>query len=160
GLTRRQALGQGGRFLVAAAGAQAGATWVGAGSSSAKSSRASWRVLARSLRGPLLRPGDAGFRAASAAEDGLYARIIPAGIALCEGPGDVQTCVRWARENGVPLVARSGGHSFGGYSRTTGLQVDLRRLKSAIVDRDAGTLRVSGTVRFADLDRVLKPYNL
>ena len=33
-------------------------------------------------------------------------------------------------------------------------------MKSAIVDHDAGTLRVSGTVRFADLDRVLKPYNL
>jgi hypothetical protein len=33
-------------------------------------------------------------------------------------------------------------------------------MKSAIVDRDAGTLRVAGTVRFADLDRVLKPYNL
>jgi hypothetical protein len=160
GLTRRQALGRGGRLLVTAAGAQAGATWVGAGSSSAKSPRASWRVLARSLQGPLLRPGDAGFRAASAAENDLYASVVPAGIALCEGPRDVQTCVRWARDNGVPLVARSGGHSFGGYSRTTGLQVDLRRMKSAIVDRDAGTLRVSGTVRFADLDRVLKPYNL
>jgi hypothetical protein len=33
-------------------------------------------------------------------------------------------------------------------------------MTSAIVDRDAGTLRVSGTVRFSDLDRVLKPYNL
>ena len=159
-LTRRQALGRGGRLLVAAAGAQAGATWVGAGSSSARRPRANWRVLQRSLRGPLLRPGDRGFRAASTAENDLYASVVPAGIALCEGPRDVQTCVRWARENGVPLVARSGGHSFGGYSRTTGLQVDLRRMKSAIVDREAGTLRVSGTVRFADLDRVLKPYNL
>lgn len=159
-LTRRQALGRGGRLLVAAAGAQAGATWVGAESSSAKGRRPTWGALERSLRGPLLRPGDRGFRAASTAENDLYASVVPAGIALCEGPRDVQTCVRWAQENGVPLVARSGGHSFGGYSRTTGLQVDLRRMKSAIVDRDAGTLRVSGTVRFADLDRVLKPHNL
>jgi FAD binding domain/Berberine and berberine like len=86
--------------------------------------------------------------------------VVPAGIALCAGAGDVQTCVRWARENGVPLVARSGGHSYAGYSRTTGLQVDLRRMKSATVDRHAGTLRATGAVRFSDLDAVLRPHNL
>ncbi|MFZ0385861.1 MAG: FAD-binding oxidoreductase [Solirubrobacteraceae bacterium] len=146
--------------MVAAAGAEAGVAWLGSGASSAKTPPGHWRGLARSLQGPLLRPGDPGFRAASAAENDLYSSIVPAGVALCENPRDVQTCVRWARNYGVPLVARSGGHSFGGYSRTTGLQVDLRRMKSTVVDRDAGTLCVSGTVRFADLDRVLKPYNL
>jgi hypothetical protein len=160
GLTRRQALSRGGRFLVAAAGAQAGVTWVGSGSSSASGLRRNWDVLARSLQGPLLRPGDRGFGATSAAENDLYANVVPAGIALCENARDVQTCVQWARDYGVPLVARSGGHSFAGYSRTTGLQVDLRRMTSAIVDHHAGTLRVAGTVRFSDLDRVLRPYNL
>jgi FAD/FMN-containing dehydrogenase len=159
-LTRREALSRGGRLLVAVAGAEAAATWAGSSSSSARSARRDWYQLERSLRGVLLRPGDAGFRAVSAAENYLYASVVPAGIALCAGAEDVQTCVRWARENGVPLVARSGGHSFAGYSRTTGLQVDLRRMKSAAVDLHAGTLRVTGAVRFADLDAVLRPHNL
>ena len=160
-LTRREALNRGGRLLIAAAGGSAAATLAGSGSSQARvRARTNWGALERSLRGPLLRPGDAGFRATSAAENYLYASVVPAGIALCTGAKDVETCVRWARDNDVPLVARSGGHSFGGYSRTTGLQVDLRRMKSITVDRDAGTLRVAGTVRFSDLDAALKPHNL
>ena len=116
-LTRRDALSRGGRLLIAAAGGSAAASLAGSGSSLARgSARANWGALARSLRGPLLRPGDVGFRAASAAENYLYASVVPAGIALCAGPKDVERCVRWARDNHVPLVARSGGHSFGGYS--------------------------------------------
>ena len=160
-LTRRDALSRGGRLLIAAAGGSAAASLAGSGSSLARGSdRANWGALARSLRGPLLRPGDAGFRAASAAENYLYASVVPAGIALCAGAKDVERCVRWARDNHVPLVARSGGHSFGGYSRTTGLQVDLRRMKSVAVDLDSRTLRVTGTVRFSDLDAALKPHDL
>ena len=152
-LTRREALSRGGRLLIAAAGGSAAATLAGSGSSQARgSARANWTALERSLRGPPPRPGDAGFRAAGAAENYLYASVVPAGIALCTGPHDVEACVRWARDNDVPLAARSGGHSFGGYSRTTGLQVDLRRMKSITVDADARTLRVTGTVRFSDLD--------
>ena len=159
-LTCREALSRGGRLLIATAGGQTAATWVGSGSSSARSASRNWHRLERSLRGSLLRPGDHGFRAANAAENYRYRSVVPAGIALCARPEDVQACVRWARENGVPLVARSGGHSFAGYSRTTGLQVDLRRMKSATVDLQSGTLRVTGAVRFSDLDAVLRPHNL
>jgi FAD binding domain/Berberine and berberine like len=159
-VTRREALSRGGRLFIAAAGGQTAAALVAPGSSSARRASRNWHRLERSLRGSLLRPGDRGFRAVSAAENYLYRSVIPAGIALCAGPEDVQTCVRWARENGVPLVARSGGHSFGGYSRTTGLQVDLRRMKSAAVDLRRGTLRVAGAVQFSDLDAVLRPHNL
>jgi FAD/FMN-containing dehydrogenase len=160
-LTRREALNRGGRVVLGASAAPAAATLAGYVSQRARrKASANWGQLGRSLRGPLLRPGDTGFRAASAAENDLYASVVPAGIALCAGAKDVQTCVRWARENGVPLVARSGGHSFGGYSRTTGLQVDLRRMKSVTVDPHAGTMRATGAVRFSDLDAALKPHNL
>lgn len=160
-LTRREALTRGGRLLAAAAGGTAAVTLAECEPAIARrSARVNWGRLGRSLRGPLLRPGDTGFGAASAAENSLYAGVVPAGIALCTEAKDVQACVRWARENGVPLVARSGGHSFAGYSRTTGLQVDLRHMKSVTVDPDSRTLRVTGAVRFADLDSVLKPHNL
>src|SRR5205823_9473880 len=44
--------------------------------------------------------------------------------------------VRWATKTGVPIVARSGGHSYGGYSTVAnGVVVDLARLKSVVVSQ-------------------------
>ena len=56
--------------------------------------------------------------------------MLPAGIALCAGANDVSTSILWARKYGVPLVARSGGHSYAGYSTTTGLMIDLATMRS------------------------------
>jgi FAD/FMN-containing dehydrogenase len=43
---------------------------------------------------------------------------------------DVAAAVRWANRFDVPLVARSGGHSYGGYSTTSdGVVLDLSALR-------------------------------
>jgi FAD/FMN-containing dehydrogenase len=44
----------------------------------------------------------------------------------------------------VPIVARNGGHSYGGYSSVDGLVVDLARIRDIRVDRDAETARIGG----------------
>jgi FAD/FMN-containing dehydrogenase len=157
-VSRRQVLKRGGQALLA----MAAVPTVGAlaGSCSSASAKPNWDELSRRLRGPLLRQGGAGFQAASAAENARYANVVPAAIAMCAGAQDVQTSVTWARDNGVPLVARSGGHSYAGYSTTTGLQVDLNHMKSTTVDASSGTLHVTGAARFEDLDAALKPYNM
>ncbi|MGH7922809.1 MAG: FAD-binding oxidoreductase [Candidatus Dormibacteraceae bacterium] len=152
-------LRRGGRLALAAAATPPLAALTACGSNESPK-KPNWRQLAKSLRGRLLRPGEAGFTAASDAENDLYAKVVPGAVAMCAGPPDVRTAILWARDHGIPLVARSGGHSFGGYSRTTGLQIDLNSMKSASVDPSAGTLRVGGAVRFQELDTVLKPHNL
>jgi FAD/FMN-containing dehydrogenase len=48
---------------------------------------------------------------------------------------DVAAAVRWARSSGVHIVAKSGGHSYGGYSTTRGVIVDLSRLGSVRLRR-------------------------
>lgn len=54
-------------------------------------------------------------------------------VARCASAADVQACVEAARR-GVPLAARSGGHSYAGYSTPeNGLQIDLRDLAEAEV---------------------------
>jgi FAD/FMN-containing dehydrogenase len=156
-LTRREALGRGGQLLLGATAAPAAVEVV---RRHARRAQPNWERLAHRLRGSLVRPGQSGYRRLSAAENYLYEDVMPRGIALCADARDIQTCVRWATENHVPMVARSGGHSFGGYSRTTGLQIDLRRMKSITVDAKARTMRVTGAVDFADLDAALKPYDL
>ena len=65
-------------------------------------------------------------------------------MALCADEHDVAACVDWARRNGVPPVARNGGHSYAGYSTSTGLLIDVRRLNAVRIDRRRGLARLGG----------------
>jgi hypothetical protein len=65
--------------------------------------------------------------------DPRFDGIHPAGIAYCRGPHDVATCIAFARKYGVPVAARSGGHSYAGWSSTTGLIVDVSQMAGARV---------------------------
>ena len=95
--------------------------------------RANWDRLAKSLSGPLLRPGDSPFPRFAASFNLAYARQSgrARAIALCGSAADVATCINWARDNKVPLVARCGGHSYGGYSNTIGLMIDVSPIRGA-----------------------------
>jgi FAD/FMN-containing dehydrogenase len=107
--------------------------------------------LRRMLKGPLLVPGDQGYEAASAPANGRFATTRPVAVALCADESDVVACVDWSRQFGVQPVARNGGHSYAGYSTTTGLLVDVGRLNSVTIDRQAGTAVVGGGALNGDL---------
>lgn len=100
--------------------------------------------LRRRLNGTLMLPGDSGYPAASAPANGRYLDILPAAVARCADEADVVTCIQWCYENGVSPVARGGGHSYAGYSTTTGLLVDIRRLNSVQVDKQTGSVICGG----------------
>ena len=57
---------------------------------------------------------------------------------------DVVICVKWCNKHRICPVARGGGHSYAGYSTTTGLVIDLGRLNSVVVDKEHGTAVVGG----------------
>lgn len=106
-----------------------------------------WRQLASRLQGTLLLP-DAGTFAERAAPWALqYAMTLPQGIAQCSSEADVQTCIQWAQENKIPLVARSGGHSYGGYSTTTGLLIDVSAMTNFAFNPSTGLLTVGAGAR-------------
>ncbi len=84
--------------------------------------------MAGSLRGTLLQPGDAGYPAAGHLYNSSYTPDAAA-IAQCESASDVQRCIAFAREHNVELAARSGGHSYGGYSSCPGLVVDVSQMR-------------------------------
>jgi FAD/FMN-containing dehydrogenase len=132
-------------FLRAAAGAAAlGVAEVGL---LAAVRRLPWEALARRLSGRVVLPGDRGYGEFALPNNLRYSALRPAGIAMCESARDVSAAILWARENGVALVARSGGHSYAGYSTTSGLMIDLREMNSVSLDESTGVATVAGGAR-------------
>jgi FAD/FMN-containing dehydrogenase len=90
----------------------------------------SLRALARDCRGPVIARGDHGFAGVEHGYDERWDGRRPLAVLLAEGEDDVRAAVRWAAARGVPIAARSGGHSYAGYSTpANGLVVDLRRMR-------------------------------
>jgi FAD/FMN-containing dehydrogenase len=107
--------------------------------------------LRRQLTGRLLLPADGGYDAASQPANGRYSATRPVAVALCATESDIVACVNWAREYGVQPVTRNGGHSYAGFSTTTGLLIDVGALNSVILDESAGTATVGGGALNGDL---------
>ncbi|HYK87120.1 MAG TPA: FAD-binding oxidoreductase [Ktedonobacteraceae bacterium] len=121
---------------------------------------ADWSELSKSLQGTLIRPTSSYYSTARQLFNPRFDYIQPAAIAYCVSPADVQTCIAFAQRFGVPLAARSGGHSYGGYSTTTGLVLDVSRMNTVTVDTSAGTASVGAGTRLIDVYAALAQYGL
>ena len=69
--------------------------------------------LAAVFSGQLLQPGDAGYDAARKVHNGLVDKR-PALIARCRGAADVVDAVNLARQLGLEVAVRGGGHNVAG----------------------------------------------
>lgn len=130
-----------------AAGLAIGLPWFGGCTKSRHELEAIWNELAGKLQGTLLRPNYSGFREKAAPWALQYNNVLPLGIASCVSAQDVQTCILWARKYGIPLVARSGGHSYGGYSTTTGLMIDVSPMNQVTYNSAQRLLTAGGGAR-------------
>ena len=115
-----------------------------------------WADLRRQLAGTLLQPGDPSFAAVAAPNNLRYGATLPQAIAMCKNARDVRTSIQFAREFSVPLVARSGGHSYAGYSTTPGLMINMRLMNAMAFDHDTGIATVGGGARNADVIGALR----
>jgi FAD/FMN-containing dehydrogenase len=91
------------------------------------------RALEHAVRGPVITRGAPRYDRARRVFDSLYDSIRPLAIVQPLDAADVSRVVNWASTTGVHIVARSGGHSYGGYSTTSGVVVDLSRLAAVRV---------------------------
>src|ERR1700736_3057698 len=112
---------------------------------------ADWAALASSLQGTLVRPGSPQYQAAYKLYSPRFDGIRPEAIAYCASPADVQACLFFARKFGLPLAARGGGHSYAGYSTTSGLVVDVTRMNAVQVNASAGNAIVGAGARLIDV---------
>ncbi|MDX6401356.1 MAG: hypothetical protein QOF27_1962, partial [Gaiellaceae bacterium] len=91
--------------------------------------------LGKTLRGDVVARGASGYDPARLLYNTRFDGIRPRAVVYCASRQDVQRTVRWARKHAVRIVARSGGHSYGGYSSSaSGVIVDVSRLKGVTLD--------------------------
>ncbi|HKJ36434.1 MAG TPA: FAD-binding oxidoreductase [Solirubrobacterales bacterium] len=76
-----------------------------------------------------------------------FNRKHPAAVIRVRDAGDVQAVMRWANKYDVNVRARSGGHSYAGYSTTdTGVVIDLSKLRSVNAQNGKKQATVGGGV--------------
>lgn len=134
--TRREVLRAAGVLTGGAALAQLGVPAIGTARSAM-----TLASLERRLGGTLIEPGDATYGAAAALWNTRLS-LNPRAIAFCQSVRDVQEVVRFARERGWPISARSGRHSFEGYSNASGIVCDVSQMAGVRFDRTHGTVKV------------------
>jgi FAD/FMN-containing dehydrogenase len=117
-------------------------------------------VLRARIHGDVLVPGDAPYDDARTVWNGMIDRR-PAAVVRCTGVADVKTAIAFAREHGVGISARGGGHNVAGTAVADGaVVVDLGRMRGVTVDLDRGTVRAGGGARLGDVDHETQAFGL
>jgi FAD/FMN-containing dehydrogenase len=95
--------------------------------------------LRASVNGRVITPSDAAYDQARAGFYGTFDRR-PAAIIRPTDAGEVARVVSLARESGLELAVRSGGHSLAGHSTTEGgMVLDLSAMRALDIDAEART---------------------
>jgi len=116
--------------------------------------------LAERLRGEVVTPASPEYDDVRAVYNGMIDKR-PAMFARCVDAADVQTAVDFAREEGIPLAIRSGGHNAGGLGLVDdGLVIDLSGMRGIRIDPRNRTVRVQPGCRWGDVDHATHPYGL
>jgi len=110
--------------------------------------------------GELIAPGHAHYERARRVWNGMVDRR-PALIARCAAEEDVVVALGFAREHGLPVAVRGGGHNVAGNGVCDdGVVIDLSGLRDVVVDPQARTAVVGPGVLLGELDRATQAYGL
>jgi FAD/FMN-containing dehydrogenase len=116
--------------------------------------------LRGSFSGPVLRSDDDGYDDARHVYNGLIDKR-PALIARARSAPDVAAAIAAAREAGLEISVRGGGHGVAGRAVTDGgLMIDLSLMKDIEVDPDRRTARAGGGVTWAEFNDATAAHGL
>jgi FAD/FMN-containing dehydrogenase len=116
--------------------------------------------LREQVRAPVLTAGDPGFEEARTVHNGMFDKH-PRMIVQAEQVADVIAAVNFARDAGLELSIKGGGHSAPGFgTNDDGLVIDLALLRHVHVDPQAQTALAGGGATWGDFNYATHAYGL
>lgn len=121
-------------------------------------SEAAWRELGQNITGGVLRPNDPRFVRLTQPEnlryynppaqpgDGRPDPDAPFGVVRPINPKEVAYAIQWSLDNKLPMVPRSGGHSYAGCSTVPGLVISSSAMQSVNIDEDRRVVAGGGAL--------------
>lgn len=126
----------------------------------ADSANRSLETFKREIDGSVIQPSDAAYDDARRVWNGLIDRR-PVAVVRARAVGDVAPTIRLARDLGLPLAIRGGGHNVAGNGTVDGgIVLDLGSVNSVDVDAAAGEVRVAPGATLGDIDRATERHGL
>jgi FAD/FMN-containing dehydrogenase len=117
-------------------------------------------ALRPQLRGSLCLQDEAGYDEARTIWNAMIDRR-PGAVVRCGGASDVMRAVRLARDNGLLVAVRGGGHNISGNAVCEGgLLIDLSPMRSVRVDPKKRTARVEPGVTLGEFDKEAQAFGL
>jgi FAD/FMN-containing dehydrogenase len=112
------------------------------------------------LQGDLLLPEDPGYDEARSIWNAMIDRR-PALIARCLGVMDVVACINFAREKGITLSIKGGGHNISGLAVCEeGLMIDMSLMRGVWVNQRTSTAHAQAGCLLGDVDRETQIHGL
>lgn len=124
----------------------------------AKAGERAWAQLGKLVT--VVRPWDGAFEQLVLPNNLRYAGVIPQGVARVRNIDEIAETIKWCREHRMPLVTRTGGHSYAGFSTTHGLMIDTTLMSGALFDASTGRVTVQGGVLNGQVYDVLRAQNV
>jgi FAD/FMN-containing dehydrogenase len=116
--------------------------------------------LRQQVRGDVIDPSDEAYEEARKVYNAMIDRR-PAVVVRPVNAGDVIAAVNFARENGIDLAIRGGGHGVPGFGTCDdGVVVDLSRMKGVRVDPAKRTAQAEGGATWGDFNAATHAFGL
>jgi FAD/FMN-containing dehydrogenase len=116
--------------------------------------------LREQVRATVITADDPGYDEARSVHNGMFSRY-PAAVIRAEQVADVVAAVNFARDSGLELAVRGGGHSAPGFGTCdAGVVIDLSPMRSVYVDPATATARVGGGATWADFNYAAHAFGL
>ena len=116
--------------------------------------------LRQQVRGPVMESSDDGYDEHRLVHNGMHDRR-PALIVRAAATADAVAVVNYAREAGLDLAIRGGGHSVPGYGTCDGgVVLDLSPMNNVFVDPAKRTARSGGGATWGDFNHATHAYGL
>ena len=112
------------------------------------------------LLGDVILPNEAGYETARHVWNAMIDRR-PSVIARCRGAADAIDAVRFARDQGLPVSIRAGGHNVAGHAVCDGgMMIDLSLMRSVRVNPERRRAWVERGATWRDVDRQTTAFGL